>query len=69
MSTRRQFLFIAIATLIGFVSLAPPVVADATRPAILEARVSKIIDALLTIDELRGSSTARNYSAMLSDGG
>lgn len=44
MSMRRQFLFIAIATLIGFVSLAPPVVADATRPAILEARVSKIID-------------------------
>ena len=31
--------------------------------------VSKIIDALLTIDELRGSSTARNYSVMLSDGG
>lgn len=31
--------------------------------------VSKIIDALLTIDELRGSSTARTYSAILSDGG
>ena len=31
--------------------------------------VSKIIDALLTIDELRGSCTARAYSALLSDGG
>jgi putative transcriptional regulator len=31
--------------------------------------VSKIIDALLTIDEFRGSNTARTYSAMLSDGG
>ncbi|AET65443.1 Transcriptional regulator, XRE family [Methanothrix harundinacea 6Ac] len=31
--------------------------------------VSKIIDALLTIDELRGSCTARTYSALLSDGG
>ncbi len=31
--------------------------------------VSKIIDALLTIDEFRGSNTARTYSSMLSDGG
>ena len=31
--------------------------------------VSKIIDALLTIDEFRGSGTARTYCSMLSDGG
>ena len=31
--------------------------------------VSKIIDAMLTIDKLRGSSTTRTYSSMLSDGG
>ena len=31
--------------------------------------VSKIIDALLEIDEFRGSATARTYGAMLSDGG
>jgi len=31
--------------------------------------ISKIIDALLTIDELHGGNVIRTYSAMLSDGG
>src|SRR5690625_3137829 len=44
MNFRRHFLLVAIIALAGFASLAPAANADATRPSVLEARVSKIID-------------------------